>query len=100
MFRLDLRSGRDLRRACEAGRMTPEQRRLRAQIAANARWSRYMAREDQADAASAAIFARLERQVAPDGTLPPEERAKLVKAAARELSARLNAAKARKRVWG
>jgi hypothetical protein len=77
--------------------MTPEQRRLRAQIAANARWSKFMAREDQADAARAAIFARLERQVDPDGTLPPGERASLVKAAARELSARLNAAKARKR---
>ncbi|HEY6792099.1 MAG TPA: hypothetical protein VI365_32780 [Trebonia sp.] len=67
------------------------------EIAANARWSRYMAREDQADAARYAIFARLERQVDPDGTLPPEERARLVRAAARELSARLNAAKARKR---
>jgi hypothetical protein len=76
--------------------MTPEQRRLRAQIAANARWSRYMAREDQAAAARAAMIARLERQVDPDGTLPPDERARLVKAAARELSARLNAAKARK----
>ena len=77
--------------------MTPEQRRLRAQIAANARWSRYMAREDQADAARAAISARLERQVDPYGALPPEQRARLVKAAARELSARLNAAKASRR---
>jgi hypothetical protein len=50
--------------------MTPEQRRLRAQIAANARWSRYMAREDQADAARSAIFARLEREVDPEGRLP------------------------------
>jgi hypothetical protein len=80
--------------------MTPEQRRLRAQIAANARWSRYMAREDQADAARAAIFARLERQVDPDGILPPDQRARLVRAAARELSAQLNAAKARKRRRG
>jgi hypothetical protein len=62
--------------------MTPEQRRLRAQIAANARWSKYMAREDQADAAREAIFARLERQVDPEGQLPPDERARLVKAAA------------------
>jgi hypothetical protein len=78
--------------------MTPEQRRLRAQIAANARWSRYMAREDQAAAARSAIFARLEREVDPDGQLPPDERARLVKSAARELSGRLNAAKARKRI--
>ena len=47
--------------------MTPEQRRLRAQIAANARWSRPMARVDQATAARAAIFARLARQVDPAG---------------------------------
>jgi hypothetical protein len=71
--------------------MTPEQRRLRAQIAANARWSKFMARGDQADTARAAIVARLERQVDPDGVLPPDEPARLVKAAARELSARLNA---------
>ena len=32
--------------------MTPEQRRQRAQIAANTRWSQPMARADQADAAS------------------------------------------------
>jgi hypothetical protein len=77
--------------------MTPEQRKLRAKIAANKRWSQYMAREDQADLARAAFWARLERQVDPKGKLPPDQRAKLVKAAARELSARLNAAKLRKR---
>jgi hypothetical protein len=77
--------------------MTPEQRRLRAKIAANARWSQPMARADQADAARSAVFARLERQVDPDGTLNPDERALLVRAAARRLSATLNAAKSRKR---
>ena len=77
--------------------MTPEQRRLRAQIAANARWSRHMAREDQSSAARAAIFTQLEREVDPDGQLSPDDRAVLVKAAARRLSAQLNAAKARKR---
>jgi len=76
--------------------MTPQQRRLRAQIAANARWSRYMAREDQAGASRAAIFGRLEREVDPEGLLDPADRAVLVKAAARELSARLNAAKSRR----
>jgi hypothetical protein len=77
--------------------VTPEQRRLRAKIAANARWSRPMARADQADAARSAIFARLERQVDPHGTLAPEHRAQLVAAAARQLSAQLNAARLRKR---
>lgn len=77
--------------------MTPEQRRLRAKIAANARWARPMARADQADAARSAIFTRLERQVDPAGTLSPDQRATLVRAAARRLSAELNAARARKR---
>ena len=77
--------------------MTPEQRRLRAKVAANARWSRPMARADQADAARSAIFARLERQVDPAGNLPPDERAFLVRAAARQLSAKLNSARARRR---
>ena len=76
--------------------MTPEQRRLRAQVAANARWSRHMAREDQAYAARTAIFARLEREVDPDNRLSPDQRATLVKNAARQLSARLNAARARR----
>jgi len=76
--------------------MTPEQRRLRAQIAANARWSKYMAREDQAYLARQAMYDRLAREVDPDGELPPQERAVLVRSAAKYLSARLNAAKARK----
>jgi hypothetical protein len=77
--------------------MTPEQRRLRAQNAANARWSKHMAREDQAYVARQAIYDRLAREVDPDGTIPPRELAILVRNAAKRLSARLNAAKARKR---
>ena len=73
--------------------MTPEQRRLRAQIAANTRWSRPMAREDQAEAARSAFYARLERQVDPQGRLAPDERERRVRAAARAFSARLNSAK-------
>jgi hypothetical protein len=76
--------------------MTPEQRRLRAQIAANTRWSRPMAREDAADTARSAFYARLEHQVDPQGKLPPGERDRLVRAAARAFSARLNSAKSRK----
>ena len=77
--------------------MTPEQRRLRAQLAANARWSRPMSREDQADAARAAIHERLALQVDPLGELPPDERDRRVRSAARALSAKLNLAKADKR---
>jgi hypothetical protein len=76
--------------------MTPEQQRLRAQIAANTRWSRPMAREDASEAARSAFYARLERQVDPHGKLPPRERDRLVRAAARAFSARLNSAKTRK----
>jgi hypothetical protein len=56
-----------------------------------------MARADQADSARSAMLARLERQVDPARTLPPDERAILVRSAARRLAAELNAAKARKR---
>jgi len=78
--------------------MTPEQRRLRAQIAAHTRWSKPMARTDQAGAARAAIFARLERPVDPDASLSPEHRAALVRSAARKLSAELNATRACKQI--
>lgn len=48
-------------------------------------------------AARAAIFARLEREVDPEGILPADKRAELVAAAARKLSAQLNTARLRKR---
>lgn len=62
--------------------LTPEQRRLRAQIAANTRWSR----EDssvQARRGQAGLTAKFEREVDPDGALPPAERARRVEAARR-----------------
>ena len=46
-----------------------------------------MARARQAAAAGTAIFARLERQADPAGSLAPEERAALVRSASRRLSA-------------
>ena len=63
----------------------PGTRRLRARIAANARWSRPMARADQADAARTAMTTRLEREVDPAGQLQPDQRAALTRAAARRL---------------
>jgi hypothetical protein len=56
-----------------------------------------MAREDQAAAARSAIYTRLERQVDPHRTLPPDERDRRVRSALRALSATMNSAKARKR---
>jgi hypothetical protein len=56
-----------------------------------------MARADQAAAARAAIYARLEEEVDSARALTPDERAALVRAAGRRLGAELNAARARKR---
>jgi hypothetical protein len=60
--------------------LTPEQRRLRAQIAAHIRWS---LEDPTANAvrAQAGLVARFERQVDPDGTLEPAERARRVESA-------------------
>jgi hypothetical protein len=78
--------------------LTPEQRRLRAQIAAHIRWSR----EDptaNAVRAQAGLVARFERQVDPDGTLEPAERARRVESARKAHMKRLalKSAKARRR---
>ena len=51
----------------------PGPRRLRAKIAASARWMKPMARADQAATARDALIARLERQVDPARTLPDDE---------------------------
>jgi hypothetical protein len=56
-----------------------------------------MAREDQAYVARQAIDERLAREVDPEGKVPPKDRAILIRNAAKRLSARLSAAKARKR---
>ena len=78
--------------------LTPEQRRLRAQIAAHIRWSR----EDptaNAVRAQAGLVARFERQVDPAGTLEPAERARRVESARKAHMKRLalKSAKARRR---
>jgi len=56
--------------------MTPSQRRLRAQVAAHTRWAHCEDRRAATAKASQAFLDRFERQVDPDGTLPPAERAK------------------------
>jgi hypothetical protein len=60
--------------------LTPAQRKLRGRIAANTRWSR----EDPAPTAArgqAGLQARFEREVDPEGTLAPDERARRAQAA-------------------
>ncbi|MDI3315904.1 MAG: hypothetical protein QJR12_16990 [Mycobacterium sp.] len=55
--------------------MTPQQRVLRARIAAHVRWSRCEDRAAATAPARAAFNDRWERQVDPDGVLDPHERA-------------------------
>ena len=76
--------------------LTPEQRSLRASIAANTRW----AKEDPkagTHKARAGFEARFEREVDPDGTLDPVERKRRARAAMRAHMQRLALASSRAR---
>jgi hypothetical protein len=76
--------------------LPPAQRKLRAQIAANTRWSR----EDPAPAAArgqAGLQASFEKQVDPDGTLEPAERARRAECARKAHMQRLALASAKAR---
>ncbi|HET6776103.1 MAG TPA: hypothetical protein VFH36_22520 [Acidimicrobiales bacterium] len=57
----------------------PELAHLRAQKAANTRWSRPGERQRHGDKIAAAKLARHERLVDPDGRLAPAERRKLAR---------------------
>ena len=56
--------------------LTPAQRRLRAQIAANARWANTSDRVAATAKGRDKFEQRFANEVDPDGTLPPAERAK------------------------
>lgn len=56
--------------------LTPEQRILRASIAAHAQWAAEPNRSARTALARKAANDRFERQVDPDGVLPSEERAR------------------------
>jgi hypothetical protein len=76
--------------------LSPKQRRLRAQIAANTRWSK----EDPAANAArgqAGLQTSFEKQVDPDGTLTPAERTRRAEAARKAHMQRLALASARSR---
>jgi len=71
------------RRTAEHSTLSPSQRTQRARIAAHARWSQ----QDGASgtqAAREAFLARFERQVDPEGVLPPAERLRRAESAKRE----------------
>jgi len=79
--------------------LSPEQLRLRAQIAANSRWSREDPREGTKPA-RAAFERRFELEVDPDGTLPEVERKRRAAAALRAHMQRLALASSRARRKG
>lgn len=68
--------------------LTPTERRLRARLGGLTAHSRHDSRELTAPARAAAL-ARFEREVDPDGTLDPEERARRAGLARRAYFARL-----------
>jgi hypothetical protein len=55
--------------------LTPEQRSLRAKIAAYSSWAKTADRAGRTAAARRAALDRFDREVDPDGVLPAEERA-------------------------
>ncbi|WP_380166618.1 hypothetical protein [Jannaschia sp. R86511] len=72
-------------------------RTLRAQIAAHTSWARTPDRTARTAAARAALLAKFESEVDPDGTLPPAERAKRAENARRAYYLRLAAKSASSR---
>lgn len=69
--------------------LTPAQRTLRARIAAHTRWSTEEDRVAATAAMRAGQRARFEREVDPDGTLDPAERARRAESAMHAYMARL-----------
>lgn len=75
--------------------LTPEQRRLRARLAAQERWSRPGARAKQSRTIKDTRLAHYEHQVDPEGVLDPQERQACARAAASAHMTRLRLAKSR-----
>jgi hypothetical protein len=69
--------------------VTPEQRTLRARIAVNAQLSRVEDQTARTATARKAFMDRFEREVDPDGTLDPAERARRATHARKAYFARL-----------
>lgn len=77
--------------------LTPDERRLRAQAAANTRWSKAGAREAHSEKIRQTRVDLYERQVDPDGTLEPAMRRQLAENALRADMARLALASSKAR---
>lgn len=77
--------------------LTPAQRTLRARVAVHSSWAKTSDRAARTAPARAASIARFEREVDPDGTLPPAERARRAESARKAYMARLSLAASRAR---
>jgi len=77
--------------------VTPQERRLRAEIGAHEKWAREPDRPAATAKARAAFLAKLEAEVDPGGVLPPEERARRVEHLRKAHMARMALASSRAR---
>ncbi len=77
--------------------LTPEDRALRARLAAHESWARTADPSARTAPARQAALERFERQVDPDGVLPPEERARRAEHAKKAYFIRLAVASAKAR---
>jgi hypothetical protein len=80
--------------------LTPEQRRLRASIAAHVQWAKEPDPTARTATARKAFMERFEREADPDGTLDPAERARRAEHLRRAHFARLALASSRARKKG
>jgi len=77
--------------------MPESETRLRASIASHESWARTSDRSARTAPARAGLLARFEREVDPDGVLPPEERARRAEHKRKAYYARLALASAKAR---
>jgi hypothetical protein len=71
------------------GELTPSERSLRARLAVHTSWARTSDRSARTAPARRAALQRFERQVDPDGMLPPAERAQRAEQAMRAHMSRM-----------
>lgn len=70
-------------------RLSPAERKLRAQIAAHTSWANTDDRKARTANGTAALLSKFEREVDPEGTLDPAERARRAESARKAHFARL-----------
>lgn len=69
--------------------LSPSERKLRAQIAAHTSWANTDDRRARTANGTAALLSKFEREVDPEGILPPAERARRAESARKAHFARL-----------